>query len=310
MTRILIQLPFRYIKGAQEFTITSEQNCTWVEDPSVQLGDFTDIVQVDLIPGQRINVVKYSFLYYTRATYADPWKLTPEVSTRLPASLEIINKVGILDSKYKRDRGRADLNFMWMHATNMYHLVDPSATNINDAFVIQKGYYNDMLSWLNGIGPEPILPTPIQLRNDYKDLLTNAMISDTVIFHPGKIKLIFGSKSIPQLQAKLVVVKNTRSVLTDSQIKVKVKEATRQFFDIMSWEFGETFYFTELAASIHSSMAADINSVVLVPVYPDHFFGDMFQVNMAEDEIIQADIDVEDIMLVSNLNPTSIYQYR
>lgn len=310
MTTITFQLPFKYIKGANEFTIVSDTNVSWTEDPTVKLGDYTDSVNANLNPGQQISVIQYSYLYYTRSTASDPWVLANQIDARLPASLEIINSVGALDTKYKRERGCTNLNFMWSHATSMYHLVDPSATNINDAFVIQQGYYVSMQNWLNGTGPEPTLPTPLQLRNDYQSLLTNAMISDTVIFHPGTIKLIFGSKSIAPLQAQIVVVKSTRSSLTDSQIKVKVRDLTRQFFNIANWNFGDTFYFTELGASIHSNMTADINSVVLVPLYPDHFFGDMFQVNMAEDEIVQADIDVEDIAIVSSLNASNLHQYR
>lgn len=307
-----MEIPFSYVRGMDEFTVSGLTAGEWQEDPAVFAGSIANKIRIIAVPaGKSITLTHNSYVYHYRATSTNEWTYAEAVdAVRTSHAQEVLTGVTELNQKYRRLRGRSGLNFMWMHQTASFHLVDPSPTNINDAFVIQKGYYNNFQLWLQGIAPKPLMPTPQQLRNDYKELLVNAMISDTVVFHPGKVKLIVGSKAIPQLQAKFLVVKNPRSMLTDSQIKLKVRDIIRGFFDIAFWEFGETFYFTELAAVIHKELASEINSVVLVPHYPNHFFGDMFQVNMSEDEIIQVDVDIEDVEIATALNSVNTHQIR
>lgn len=308
-TTLTITLPFQYMRGMNEFTITGVTSTSWQETEG-DVGSLTNTVYINVAVGQEFSVVRFSFVYYQRADVTSAWVLMDDDQGRSMHTIESVNQLPAAQRKCRRARGRSNLNFMWMHKTSMYRLVDPSHTNIIDAFVIQKGYYNNLQDWLTGVRSQPIAPTPLQLRNDYKEQLVNAMISDTVVFHPGKIKLVFGSKAASQLQAKLLVVKNSHTMLTDSQIKLKVRNEVRKFFDITYWEFGETFYFTELSAIIHKALASDINSVVLVPLYPNHYFGDLFQVNMSEDEIVQADIDIEDIDITAALNAVNINQIR
>ena len=74
------------------------------------------------------------------------------------------------------------------------------------------------------------------------------------------------------------------------------------------WEFGESFYFTELAAAIHNDLKSEIDSVVLVPLTSTNQFGDMFQVVAREDEILQADIGVEDIEIVQSFTSQNLRQ--
>lgn len=317
-----ITLPFKYVKGIGEIAIvglyapTTDQfggytGGGWSEDPSATPGTLTNTIKVYADVVFPIQVVRNSFVYQSRVDAASPYLyITTTDDVRQIQANEEVSNVPLANRSYRRLRGVRDLNFMWLHSTPSYHLVDPSFTNINDVFIIQRGYYANYLSWLDDLSDEPVPPTPLQLRNDYKSLLDNAMLSDTVIFHPGKLRPIIGSKSIPELQATILVVKNANSTLTDSQIKLTVKQLTQDFFDVEFWEFGETFYFTELAAVIHKEMAADINSVVLVPATPSNYFGDLFQVNIQEDEIVQADIDVTDIQIVSALNATNLHQLR
>lgn len=302
---------FAYVKGMEEFTFPGLLPTGWKEDPTVAPGEISRTVIITADTTYPIQIRFTSYVYHYRPTVATPFSIIRTTDlVRQSYAAEVLAGVVPAKAKFNRLHGRSGMNFMWRHTTKMFHLVDPSPTNINDAFVVQKGYYNNLQSWLAGNGVEPALPTALQLRNDYKDLLVNAMISDAVIFHPGKLKLVFGDKAIRQLRATLLVVKNPHTQLTDSQIKVKVRDVTRDFFDITYWEFGETFYFTELAAVIHKALASDINSVVLVPLNPDHFFGDLFQVNMSEDEIVQADINTEDITIATSLNAVNTNQFR
>lgn len=211
------------------------------------------------------------------------------------------------DRLYSFRKGRYPLNFAWFHHTARFHLVDPSSTNIIDIFIFSRGYYTSLRRWLDGkTAIAPTVPTSLQLRTDYGRLLDNKMISDTVILHPGKTKLLFGKHATDELKATFKVVQSPSGTLTKNQIKVRVVQIVKDFFDINSWEFGETFYFTELATVIHTQLASEIDTVVLVPDYALNQFGDLFQVNAREDEILHVSIDVGDVELVTSLTSQTI----
>jgi hypothetical protein len=187
--------------------------------------------------------------------------------------------------------------------------VDPASSNIIDIFIITRGYIENLKNWINGVTAiEPAAPTPLELRADYGTLLESKMISDTVVLRSGNVRLLFGAKSETQLRAQLKVIKNPLTNLTDNQIKTRIVGVIRQFFDIDLWEFGETFYYTELAAAIHNNLGSDIDSVVLVPTLATNQFGDLFQVEAREDEIFQPDIDVNDIIMVTSLTSGILQQ--
>lgn len=210
---------------------------------------------------------------------------------------------------WKRERGREGINFLWLHRTPRYHLIDPAASNLIDMFIIPRGYYTFVRRWLAGFQQEePERPTPSQLRTDYGYLLESKMISDTVVLHPGKIKPIFGDRARDELKASIKVVRSSNRSLTSNQIKSAIVDITNRFFDINAWEFGETFYFTELASVIHSELAVHIDSVVLVPKFSNNVFGDLYQVYAREDEILQASLSVNDIEIVESLNPRVLRQ--
>jgi len=96
--------------------------------------------------------------------------------------------------------------------------------------------------------------------------------------------------------------------MTDNQVKARMVSIIRAFFDIETWEFGESFFFTELAASIHADLGPEIDSVVLVPLYSQNQFGDLFQVFSKEDELFIADISTNDIEVVQSYTANNIRQ--
>jgi hypothetical protein len=198
---------------------------------------------------------------------------------------------------------------MWMHRTPNNQLVDPAAMNIIDTYVISRGYYTSIRRWLDGyLQSQPTAPTPFDLRTSYAYLIDNRMISDSMILHSGNFKILFGKHAPQNLQAVIKVIRSPHSTLTDNQIKLKIIGTVNTFFDISQWDFGETFYFTELAAAIHAALPVDIDSVVLVPLYSTNFFGDLFQVNAKQDELFIADVTVNDIELISSINRLAIKQ--
>jgi hypothetical protein len=306
-----ITLPFSYVAGIGEVSVTGVLDSFWEEDPTVAVGTITNKIVINASVTTPVTVYHNSYVYFNRVDGSSPWEyIAYSTAVAQAYALQQLGNLSTAEQLYMRSRGREKMNFLWLHQTPQYHLVDPSMTNIHDVFMIQKGYYNDFAAWLAGTGDKPTPPTPLQLRNDYSSLLVNSMLSDTVVLHSGSFKLVFGDKSIPQLQAQLLVVKNPNSQLTDSQLKLNIVNAVNTFFEINDWDFGETFYYTQLSTAIHKAMPSDISTVVLVPLYPENYFGDMFQVNIGEDEIVQADIGIEDIVVTTNLNAVNMNQVR
>lgn len=201
------------------------------------------------------------------------------------------------------------LDFMWQHFSPVTNLIDPSVTNIHDAFILTRGYYTALQSYIDGqTNIEPAPPSPLELRTSYGYLLQNKMLSDTVVLHPGKAKLLFGELAAPQLRAKFRVLKSATTTLSDERIKSEVVSVIDSFFDIQNWDFGDTFYATELIALIHQRLATHISSVVLVPTYSVNSFGSLFTVESGLDEVLQSCATVNDVEIVAALTPTVLRQ--
>lgn len=210
---------------------------------------------------------------------------------------------------YSRKIGRPELDFLWQHFSPNTNLIDPSTTNINDMFVITRGYYDNVKEYVNGISPfVPVPPSSLELRTTYRNIINTKMLSDTVVMHSGKIKLLFGSLADPQLRAKFRVIKSLNSLLTDDEIKGIIKDEIDSYFDIENWNFGDTFYVTELISVIHTRLTSDISSVVLVPTFVNNQFGDLFIIESGEDEILQTSARVDDIEIVTTFTKTILRQ--
>jgi hypothetical protein len=207
--------------------------------------------------------------------------------------------------------GDAGLDFMWQHFTPFTNIIDPSVTNIHDMYLMTRGYYDNVISYVRGTSTTPPTPpTPLDLRNSYGSLLNSKMLSDTIVLHSGKIRLLFGSLAEPQLRAKFKVVRQPGASLTNERIKEEVLNVINTFFDIDGWDFGDKFYATELITLIHQRLPSDLASVVLVPIYSTNSFGSLFTVDSGHDEILQSAAQLSDIEVVDALTPTVIRQIR
>jgi hypothetical protein len=132
------------------------------------------------------------------------------------------------------------------------------------------------------------------------------MLSDEIIFHPVKYKPIFGSRATSNLQASFKIVKNNASIVTDTEIKTQTIEAINDYFNVNNWDFGETFYFTELAAYIHNQLTPYIATVLIVPKGTNQNFGSLFEIQSNSDEIFISDAKVEDIEIIDAVTATKI----
>lgn len=205
--------------------------------------------------------------------------------------------------------GRANLNFQWKRVSETTNRIDPSISNVIDVFVLTNNYdlrYRDWLVNDRKDAAMPLPPSSTELSTQFSKLNSKKSISDTMIYRSAIYKPLFGSTADSNLQAKFRVVKVPGVTLSDSQVKSKIVTAISEFFNIANWDFGETFYYTELAAYVHNQMVGLISGIVIVPLEENSSFGDLFQVTPSTDEIFIPDIDLSSIEIVNNFTGTNL----
>ena len=154
--------------------------------------------------------------------------------------------------------------------------------------------------------PEPSQPSPEELRIEFNDLNNSKMLSDTLIFNSAKFKPLFGIEADPELQAIFKVVKNSTIDISDSQVKSKIIAAINTYFDINNWDFGETFYFTELSAYLHQQLVPDVASIIIVSKDGSNPFGSLFQINSEANEILTSAATVADVEVITAITAAQL----
>jgi hypothetical protein len=91
-----------------------------------------------------------------------------------------------------------------------------------------------------------------------------------------------------------------------SEIKNLVVTYMNEYFSIDKWDFGDTFYFSELASYLHDQMGGVISSVVLVPLDPQKSFGDLYEIRSAPSQIFVNAATVNNIEVIEALTSTNI----
>ena len=206
---------------------------------------------------------------------------------------------------YTAKLGRQDLVYNYNHGAIRSRRIDPSVSNIVDVYVITKTYDQSLRTWLrnNQSTVKPDAPTIFDLEDQYLASLDGIKsISDEIIFNPGVYKLLFGPGADTNLQAQFKVVKNPSTSVSDNQIKSRVISAIDTYFQLNFWDFGDTFYFTELAAYIHNQLSPDLLSVVIVPAQSTSGFGSLFQVFAEDNEIFISSATVDNVEIINTLS--------
>ena len=208
---------------------------------------------------------------------------------------------------YIARKGRSSIDFQYKHHAGQETRIDPSVSNIIDTYLLERTYDNLFRIWLQDGGTKPSTSTSDQLRINYSGVLNPLKsLSDSIIYHPVKYKILFGNNAEEQLQATFKVVKNSKVKVSDAVIKTRVIAAINEFFALDNWDFGDTFYFTELAAYIHNQLAPDLLTVVIVPNQSGQVFGSLFQINSAADEIFISGATVDDVSIISALGANQL----
>jgi hypothetical protein len=140
----------------------------------------------------------------------------------------------------------------------------------------------------------------------YSSLDNFTATSDTLIYNPAQFKPLFGAKADPSVQARFQVVINPAVSITANEVKSQVVTALNTYFDVANWDFGETFYFTELAAYLHAQLVPNIASILIVPADTSLVFGNYFQINAEPWEIITSAATVDDVDVISAVTAAAL----
>ena len=214
-----------------------------------------------------------------------------------------------LSNDYLARTGRQDLYFQYRHNAPSNRRIDPSPNNLIDLYILTKEYETLYTTWAldkTGRVPEPTRPNSETLRLDYATLENFKSISDAIIYNSAKFKPLFGSKARPELQATFKVIKNPNISLSDSEIRSQVLASIDNYFQTTNWDFGETFYFTELATYIQQGLAPAINSIIIVPNSESQTFGSLQQISSQPDEILISVATVDNIEVISAITAAQL----
>jgi hypothetical protein len=211
--------------------------------------------------------------------------------------------------QYIMKPGRQGLQFQYRHNSNNTTRIDPATTNIIDLYLVTQSYYTAYQNWLQDITdtvPMPDKPTINELSQSYGSLNDYKMLSDSVILNSVVFLPLFGPKAPELLRATVKVIRATNTNASDSEIRSAVLSAMNAYFDINNWNFGDTFYFSELSAYLHAQVGELISSAVLVPNDPTMNFGDLYEIKSAPYEIFANGATANDVVVIAALTPAQL----
>ena len=211
--------------------------------------------------------------------------------------------------QYSMKPGRQGLSYQYRHNSNNTTRIDPVTTNIIDLYVVTQSYYTAYQNWIvdttNTI-PEPTRPTIGELQQEYGQIQNYKMLSDAVIVNSVVFKPLFGAKADSALRSTVKVVKAPSVNASDSEIRSAVLSAMNNYFNINFWNFGDTFYFSELTAYLHATVGELISSVVLVPNDPTMSFGDLYEIKCMPYEIFVNAATANNVVVIPALTPAEL----
>ena len=219
------------------------------------------------------------------------------------------NPVLTVSNSYQAKVGRQDLYFQYRHNSPLTNRIDPGSINIIDVYVVTNAYYRSYVNWLQdttGTVVEPAPETINELTTAYQGLQNYKMISDNMILNSVDFQPLFGQKADAALRATVKVIRASGSTASVSAIKNSVVASMNAYFDIANWNFGDTFYFSELAAYIHQNIGSIVSSVVLVPLDTQKSFGDLYEIRSAPNQIFVNGATVNDVEVITALTSTNL----
>ena len=261
---------------------------------------FQDISQVPAIIVQPSNTVN-SYWTNGKIVYVmNQGKMLQYQTTSITVPGNLVD----VTSNYKVRIGRNNLSFLWVHYAPTDQRINPAVTNVIDMYVLTTSYDTALRNWIATNGSLQTLPVPetsAQLAANFSNLDQYAMMTDQMVWHAVSYVLLFGSQAPAELQADFVVVPVPGTTFTNNQIQSLVIQYINQYFALRNWDFGDSFFFTEMAAYIHQNLATIVGSIVMRPVSSQAVFGDLFEIQVGPDQIPISCATVNNIQIVQSL---------
>jgi len=210
---------------------------------------------------------------------------------------------------YKVYVGRDGLRFQYVHSADYDSRIDPGASNIMDVYVLTYSYDTAFRQWAatGGSGTEPLPPSQYELNTLLSpNLNLIKSISDEIVYHPVNYTLLFGNLADPNFQATFEVMINPSSAVSSANVTARVLTAINEFFALENWDFGDTFYFTELSTYVMNQLAPDIITFVIVPAQTGQYFGSLFEIKCPNNSIFLSCATTANIQVVSGLTSTNL----
>ena len=213
-----------------------------------------------------------------------------------------------ITSDYKAYIGRANLKFHYIHVADSNYRIDPGSSNIIDSYLLIKNYDIEFRKYLSGArNTKPLPPSSDELYRSYgADIAKIKSISDEIVYHPVKYKMIFGDKASEDLQVTFKIVKNPGLTINNNELKTNVIESINKFFSIEYWNFGDIFYFQELSAYVMNNLSPELVSIVIVPKQTGQSFGSLFEIKSESDEIFINAAQVSDVEIIDELTASNL----
>jgi hypothetical protein len=205
--------------------------------------------------------------------------------------------------------GRQDLQFQYKHNAPNNRRIDPSPNNLIDFYILTKTYSNDYFAYISdtsGKVTEPVAPSIDDLKTEFGSIEAFKTISDSIIYNPAVFKPLFGNKADAALRATFKVIKNPNVNISDNEVKSQVVSAINTYFDINNWDFGETFYFSELSAYLHTTLVPNVSSIIIVPSNAGSQFGTLYQINADPDEILVSAATVDNVQIIPAITASQL----
>jgi hypothetical protein len=205
--------------------------------------------------------------------------------------------------------GRQALYYQYRHNSPLTNRIDPGTTNIIDLYLVTQSYYTAYQNWIRDVTNtviEPDVPSIDELSTAYQTLQDYKMLSDNIVMNSVVFKPLFGEKAASELRATIKVIRAQNSTASTSEIKNSVASEMNSYFSIDKWNFGDTFFFSELAAYLHKQLGSIISSVVLVPLNPQKSFGDLYEIRSQPNEIFVNGATINNIDVIEALTSTNL----
>jgi hypothetical protein len=259
-----------------------------------KISNTKNLVEITPSLGSVTNQIDGQYYYFMDTNTVQKWNAT---KGRFIPSLD-----------YKVFQGRSDLKFQYTHSADYESRIDPGQINIIDLYILTKQYDLDFRRWLIGkLDSEPLPLSSDQLSLTLsKELNSIKAMSDEIIYHPVKYKVLFGSNASLNLRASFKVIKNLEQLISDNEIRTSVLSAINEFFSVENWDFGDSFYFSELVTYIMNKTTPYLVNIVIVPRQPDLHFGSLFEIKAESDQIFINGATTDDIEVITAITSSNI----